>query len=90
MHRRIAPIGALLIATGTLAIASAPQAVLTSTYIGGSREVRATAVRALAPGMVAIGGTTASGYWPFARRSVGAYQGGDDAFWIQIATPSSR
>ena len=72
-------------------VAFDPQgAVLTSTYLGGSREDRATTVSVIAPGMVAIGGTTASAYWPFARRSVGTYQGGDDAFWIQVATPSSR
>jgi len=72
-------------------VAFDPQgAVLTSTYLGGSREDRATVVKALAPGMVVIGGTTTSAYWPFASRSVATYQGGDDAFWIQVATPTSR
>jgi hypothetical protein len=72
-------------------VAFDPQgAVLMSTYLGGSREDRATIVKVIAPGSVTVGGTTSSAYWPFASRPVGTYQGGDDAFWMQVATPSSR
>jgi hypothetical protein len=64
--------------------------VLTSTYLGGSRQDRATVVKVIAPGVIAIGGTTSSAYWPFARQSVGTYQGADDAFWMKVVMPASR